>query len=208
VITLYTQTTPNGRKPIILMEEIGADYDLRFVDFSALEQKSPVFLKLNPNGKIPVLLDPEGPGGGEHVVFESAAILIYLADKFASPLWPSDPVARSICLQWLMFQMASVGPMLGQAGYFVRSAPEPMPHAIERFQSEVGRIFGVLETRLTEAAFLSDDYSIADIATYPWVAMGSGFADIDLEPYPSLRRWIDAVASRPAVERGMTISKA
>jgi GSH-dependent disulfide-bond oxidoreductase len=205
MITLYTQTTPNGRKPLILLEELGAEYDLKLVDFSASEQKSPAFLKLNPNGKIPVLVDPDGPGGGEHVVFESAAILIYLADKFASPLWPSNPVARSVCLQWLMFQMASVGPMLGQAGYFVRSAPEPMPHAIERFQSEVGRIFGVLETRLTEAAFLSDDYSIADIATYPWVAMGSGFADIDLEPYPALRRWIDAIGTRPAVSRAMAI---
>jgi GSH-dependent disulfide-bond oxidoreductase len=205
MITLYTQTTPNGRKPMILMEELGAKYDLRFVDFATSEQKSPAFLKLNPNGKIPVLVDPDGPTGSEHVVFESAAILIYLAEKFASPLWPSDPVARSVCLQWLMFQMASVGPMMGQAGYFLRSAPEPQPHAVERFQSEVRRIFGVLETRLATTEYLAGDYSIADIATYPWVFAGSPFVGLELDPYPAIQRWVERINVRPAVARAMSI---
>jgi GSH-dependent disulfide-bond oxidoreductase len=205
MITLYTQTTPNGRKPLILMEELALPYQRHMVDFGAQEQKSPDFLKLNPNGKIPVLVDSEGPGGDEHVVFESAAILIYLADKFASPLWPSHPVARSVCLQWLMFQMASVGPMMGQAGYFLRSAPEPQPHAIDRFQSEVRRIFGVIETRLTDVEFLAGDYSIADIATYPWIVASSPFVGIELDTYPAMQRWVETISARPAVTRTMAI---
>lgn len=205
MITLYTQTTPNGRKPLILMEEMGADYHCHFVDLAMGEQKSPAFLKLNPNGKIPVLVDDAGPSGSEHVVFESGAILIYLAERFGSPLWPDDAARRSIVLQWLMFQMAAVGPMFGQAGYFNRSAPEPQPLALARFQAEAIRLLGVLERRLGEKAYLGVDYSIADIATYPWIAVGSGFAGIDLSPFPNVRRWLDAIAARPAVVRAMAL---
>lgn len=204
MITLYTQTTPNGRKPMILMEELGAAYDRRFVDLAKAEQKSPEFLKLNPNGKIPVLIDEDGPESGRHVIFESGAILIYLADKFASPLWPSAPAARSEVLQWLMFQMASVGPMIGQLGHF-RNASEPQPYAASRFQEEGNRILGVLEMRLADAQYLGGGYSIADIATYPWVIGGVNFIGLDLAPFPHLTRWLDAVGTRPAVIRAMTV---
>ncbi len=204
MITLYTQTTPNGRKPMILMEEIGADYHRHMVDFGMQEQKSPEFLKLNPNGKIPVLVDDEGPQGNRHVAIESGAILIYLAEKFASPLWPSDAAARSTCLQWLMFQMASVGPMIGQLGHF-RTAEEPQPYGVQRFHDEVSRLLGVLEMRLAEADYLGGAYSIADIATYPWIIGGVAFVGLDLAPYPNVSRWMDAVGARPAVIRAMAI---
>lgn len=204
MITLHTQTTPNGRKPMILMEEIGVEYHRHMVDFGMNEQKSPEFLALNPNGKIPVLVDEEGPDGKRHVVIESGAILVYLAEKFASPLWPSDPSARSMCLQWIMFQMASVGPMIGQLGHF-RTAAEPQPYAVGRFQDEVGRILGVLNMRLADADYLAGSYSIADIATYPWIVGGVSFVGLDLSPFSHVSRWMDAVGARPAVVRAMAI---
>ena len=206
MITLYTQTTPNGRKPLILFEELHQPYTRHMVSFADQEQKSEAFLKLNPNGKIPVLVDQDGPDGARHVVFESGAILIYLAEKFGSELWPADPVMRSICLQWIMFQMASVGPMIGQAGHFMRAAPEPQPYAAQRFQEEVARIMGVLDTRLAEADYLVGAYSLADIATYPWVIGGIDFVGIDLTPHTNVSRWLNTVASRPAVERAMAIA--
>jgi len=206
MITLYTQTTPNGRKPLILFEELHQPYTRHMVSFADQEQKSEAFLKLNLNGKIPVLVDQDGPDGARHVVFESGAILIYLAEKFGSELWPADPVMRSICLQWIMFQMASVGPMIGQAGHFMRAAPEPQPYAAHRFQEEVTRIMGVLDTRLAEADYLAGAYSLADIATYPWVIGGIDFVGIDLTPHTNVSRWLDRVGSRPAVERAMAIA--
>jgi GSH-dependent disulfide-bond oxidoreductase len=206
MITLYTQTTPNGRKPMILMEEIAQPYTRYMVNFGDQEQKSADFMKLNPNGKIPVMVDEAGPNGDRHVVFESGAILIYLAEKFGSALWPADPVARSICLQWIMFQMASVGPMIGQAGHFMRAAPEPQAYAAHRFQDEVARIVGVLDMRLAEAEYLAGDYSIADIATYPWIIGGIDFVGIDLTPHTHVSRWIEAIAARPAVAAAMAIA--
>jgi GSH-dependent disulfide-bond oxidoreductase len=172
MITLYTQTTPNGRKPMILLEELSQPYTRYMVNFGEQEQKSHDFLALNPNGKIPVLVDEAGSGGDRHVVFESGAILIYLAEKYGSELWPVDPAARSTCLQWIMFQMASVGPMIGQAGHFMRAAPEPQAYAAHRFQDEVIRIMGVLDMRLAEVEYLAGTYSLADIATYPWIIGG------------------------------------
>jgi GSH-dependent disulfide-bond oxidoreductase len=205
MITLYTQTTPNGRKPLILLAEIDQPYDLKWVNFGAQEQKSPAFLALNPNGKIPVLVDSDGAGGSEHLVFESGAILIYLAQKFASPLWPASEAARSICLQWLMFQMASVGPMIGQMGHFKRAAPQPQDYATARFGEEVTRILGVLETRLVQADYLAGDYSIADIATYPWIIGGRDMLGLDLAPFPALAAWIDRIGTREAVKAAMAI---
>lgn len=189
---------------MILMEELGAEFDLRFVDFSASEQKSTAFLKLNPNGKIPVLVDPDGPTDGGHVVFESGAILIYLAEKFGSELWPSAPAARSTVLQWLMFQMASIGPMIGQLGHF-RNAAEPQPFAVQRFHDEVNRILGVLDMRLVDADYLGGAYSIADISTYPWIIGGVNFVGLDLTLYPNVARWLDAVGTRDAVVRAMAV---
>jgi GSH-dependent disulfide-bond oxidoreductase len=206
VITLYTQTTPNGRKPIILLEELAQPYTRHMVNFGDQEQKSPDFLKLNPNGKIPVVVDEAGPKGERHVVFESGAILIYLAEKFGSALWPADPVSRSTCLQWIMFQMASVGPMIGQAGHFMRAAPEPQAYAAHRFQVEVTRIMGVLDMRLAEADYLAGDYSIADIATYPWIIGGVDFVGLDLTPHIHINRWLQAISARPAVTSAMAIT--
>ncbi|MGL5839127.1 MAG: glutathione S-transferase family protein [Sphingorhabdus sp.] len=206
MITLYTQTTPNGRKPMVLMEELAQPYTRYMVNFGDQEQKSADFLALNPNGKIPVLVDDEGPDGKRHVVFESGAILIYLAEKFGSKLWPADPVSRSNCLQWLMFQMASVGPMIGQAGYFMRAAPEPQAYAADRFKAEVSRIMGVLNTRLAEPEYLAGTYTIADIATYPWIVGGIEFVGIDLAPHPNVSRWLQAMGARPAVTSAMAIT--
>ncbi len=205
MITLYTQTTPNGRKPMILLEELAQPYARYMVNFGDQEQKSANFLKLNPNGKIPVLVDEAGPKGESHVVFESGAILIYLAEKFGSELWPTDPIARSTCLQWVMFQMASVGPMIGQAGHFMR-APEPQAYAAQRFQDEVARIVGVLDMRLAKADYLAGNYSIADIATYPWIIGGVDFVGLDLAPHVHVSRWVQAVSQRPAITNAMAIT--
>jgi GSH-dependent disulfide-bond oxidoreductase len=204
MITLYTQTTPNGRKPLILLEELTAPYHRHMVDFGVQEQKLPAFLALNPNGKIPVLVDEAGPTGARHVVFESGAILIYLAEKYASELWPTDAAERSTVLQWLMFQMASIGPMIGQLGHF-RNSPEPQPFAVQRFQNEVNRILGVLDTRLVDAEYLGGAYSIADISTYPWIMGGVSFVGLDLTLFPNVARWLDAVGTRAAVVRAMAI---
>jgi GSH-dependent disulfide-bond oxidoreductase len=204
MITLYTQTTPNGRKPLILLEELTAPYHRHMVDFGAQEQKLPAFLALNPNGKIPVLVDEAGPTGARHVVFESGAILIYLAEKYASELWPTDAAERSTVLQWLMLQMASIGPMIGQLGHF-RNSPEPQPFAVQRFQNEVNRILGVLDTRLVDAEYLGGAYSIADISTYPWIMGGVSFVGLDLTLFPNVARWLDAVGTRAAVVRAMAI---
>lgn len=205
MLTLYTQTTPNGRKPLILLEEAGIECDVRFVDLSAGEQKSEAFLSLNPNGKIPVLVDDAGAGGTRHVVTESGAILVYLAELVDSPLWPSEPRSRSITLQWLMFQMATVGPMMGQAGYFLHRVPEPQPLATSRFVDEVNRILSVLDTRLTASRYLAGDYSLADIATYPWVAFAKPYLGLDISSLAGLQRWLGEVAARPAVARAMAI---
>jgi GST-like protein len=203
VIELYTWATPNGRKASIMLEECALSYAVRPVNIGKNEQFAPAFLRINPNSKIPAIVDGEGPGGQPMTVFESGAILIYLAEKCAK-LLPADARGRSLALQWLMFQMGGVGPIFGQAHHFLRFAPERVPYAIERFGKETRRLYGVLDARLGEAAYLAGDYSIADIATFPWVARHEWHL-VDLKDFANVKRWFDAIAARPAVQRGMAV---
>ena len=204
MITLYTWGTPNGRKVSIALEETGLPYTVVPIDITRDEQFSETFLALNPNNKIPVIVDPDGPDGKPITVIESGAILLYLAGK-SGKLLPSDLRARFEVIQWLMFQMGSVGPMLGQAHHFLRFAPELIPYAIERYSKEAARIYAVLNTRLSDRDWLGGrEYSIADIATYPWIARHD-WQSIDLKRYPALKRWFDAMGARPAVQQGMEI---
>jgi len=206
MIDLYTWPTPNGRKVSIMLEELGLQYRAITIDLSNGAQLTPEYLRLNPNGKIPTIVDDDGPGGGELAVFESGAILIYLAEKTASPLWPSDAVSRLLTLEWLMFQMSGLGPMLGQAHYFRRFAEERVPYAIERYEKEAARLYGVLDRRLGAAEYLAGDYSIADIASFPWIARHE-WQGITLSDYANVARWFAAIAARPAVQRGMKVPK-
>ncbi|AWI77254.1 glutathione S-transferase [Parazoarcus communis] len=204
MITLHTWATPNGRKVSIALEELGLDYETRAIDITRKDQFAPDFAALNPNNKIPVLVDSEGPDGHPFTVIESGAILIYLAEK-CGRLLPTDARERSEALQWLMFQMGSVGPMLGQIHHFLRFAPDVIPYAIDRYSREGARIYGVLNTRLKGRDWLAGStYSIADIATYPWIARHE-WQGIDLARFPEVQRWSQAMAARPAVQRGMEI---
>jgi GSH-dependent disulfide-bond oxidoreductase len=203
MIELYTWTTPNGRKVSIMLEETGLPYTVHAIDISKGEQFRPEFVAINPNSKIPAIIDSDGPGGAPLAIFESGAILIYLAEK-TGKLLPRDPVARIAALQWLMFQMGGVGPMFGQAHHFLRAAPEPVPYGIERYTKETRRLYGVLERRLGEAEYLAGDYSIADIATFPWVARHE-WHKVELAEFPHVARWYAAIAARPAVARGMRV---
>lgn len=199
MIHLYTYTTPNGRKPAILLEEIGLPYTLHRVDLGKGEQFSSEFVALNPNSKIPAIKD-EDTGV---TIFESGAILIYLAEK-TGKLLPTDVAGRAQVMAWLMFQMASVGPMFGQLGHFRRSAPEPIDYAVNRYEQETLRLLSVLESRLQDSDFIAEDYSIADIATFPWVAAHE-YLGVNLDTYPHLRAWLERVGQRPAVQKGMSI---
>ena len=206
MITLYTWTTPNGRKVSIALEELGLPYEVRPVDITRNDQFAPTFLALTPNNRIPVIVDSDGPDGAPITIIESGAILLYLAEK-TGRLLPTDARTRSEAIQWLMFQMGSVGPMLGQAHHFLRYAPETVPYAIERYSKEAERIYGVLNTRLGGREWLAGaEYSIADIATFPWIARHE-WQRIDLARFPEVRRWYDAMATRPAVARGMEVGK-
>jgi len=205
MIDLYTWATPNGRKISILLEEVALPYEVIKVDISNGEQFTPEFLAINPNGKIPAIVDHDGPGGTRLAIFESGAVLIYLAEK-TGKLLPSEPVARLTAIEWLMFQMSALGPMLGQAHHFRRFAPERIPYAIERFETEAARLYAVLDRRLVAAEYLAGDYSIADIACYPWVARCE-WQGITLDDFPNVRRWFTAISNRPAVQRGMQVPK-
>jgi len=206
MIDLYTWATPNGHKASIMLEELALDYRVHPIDIGNDEQFAPDYVAINPNAKIPTIVDEDGPGGGPFAVFESGAILIYLADKAGRLLSP-EPRRRSQAIQWLMFQVGGVGPMLGQAQHFRRFAPHPVPYAIERYSSEAARLYGVLDRRLGEADFLADDgYSIADIATYPWVVRHE-WQGISLADLPNVRRWFETVGQRPAVQRGMQVPR-
>ena len=197
MIDLYTAPTPNGWKVSIMLEETGLPYELKPVNLGKLEQKQDWFLKINPNGRIPAIVDRDA---GDFAVFESGAILVYLAEK-TGRLLPSDPKGRSLAMQWLMFQMGGVGPMQGQANVFFRYAPEKIPFAIERYHKECRRLYEVLDGRLGESAYLAGDYSIADIATWPWVRIHE-WAGVSIDGLANLKRWLDAVAARPAVQKG------
>lgn len=197
---LYTSATPNGYKISIALEELALPYAVHPINLIGGEQKQPAFLAMNPNGRIPVLVDRDA---GDFVVFESGAILLYLAEK-TGKLMPSDPRGRSVVLQWLMFQMSGVGPMMGQANVFYRYFPEKLEPAIKRYQNESRRLFEVLERRLGEVPWLAGDYSIADIATWPWVRIHE-WSGVSIDGLPQLHRWMAAMADRPACQRGVKV---
>ena len=204
MIDVWTWPTPNGHKVHIALEELGLPYKVIPVNIGTGAQFAPEFLAITPNHRIPAIVDPDGPGGRTMTLFESGAILIYLAEK-TGRLMPTEPMARLVCLQWLMFQMGGVGPMFGQYNHFAAYAPEKLPYAIERYTNEVQRLHRVLEKRLSEAEYLAGpDYGIADIATFPWVR-NPGRRGIELSDYPAVQRWHDAIAARPAVVRGVEV---
>ena len=203
MIDLYTWSTPNGRKISVMLEECGLAYRVFPVNIGKGEQFRPEFLAINPNNRIPAIVDPEGPDGKPLNLFESGAILVYLSGKTGQFL-PQTVRGRYIALQWLMFQMGNVGPIFGQAHHFIRNAKEQVPYGIKRYGDETRRLYGVLETRLQEAAFLADEYSIADIATFPWVARHE-WHKVELNDFPAVKRWYEKIAARPAVVRGMAV---
>ncbi len=206
MIDLYTWTTPNGHKLHIMLEETGLDYRAHAVDIGAGDQFKPDFLRISPNNKIPAMIDQDGPGGEPLAMFESGAMLVYLAEK-TGQFMPRDTRARMGVLQWLMFQMASVGPMLGQAHHFFKYAPEKIDYARERYSNEANRLYGVMDRRLGESAYLAgDDYSIADIATFPWLRSPAN-QGVEMDDFPNVKRWFDAIHARPAVQRGLEVLK-
>ena len=204
MIEVYSWATPNGHKVHIMLEECGLEYRAIPVNIGAGEQFAPDFLAISPNNKIPAIVDPDGPDGQPISLFESGAILLYLAAKTGRFL-PTDLRARYRVLEWLMFQMGSVGPMLGQTHHFRLYAPEKIPYAIARYSNEARRIYGVLDKRLDGRDWVaSDDYSIADIAIFPWLRSWQN-QGIDWADFPHLKRWFDRVAARPAVQRGVEV---
>ena len=203
MIELYTWSTPNGRKASIMLEELGLAYTAHAINIGKGDQFKPEFIAINPNSKIPAIVDPEGPDGKPISLFESGAILIYLAEK-SGRLMPVAPRRRYLALQWLMFQMGGVGPIFGQVHHFLRAAKEPVPYAIERYTKETRRLYGVLDGRLEDREYLADEYSIADIATYPWVARYE-WHKTQLEDFPHVKRWFDRISARPAVQKGMAV---
>jgi GSH-dependent disulfide-bond oxidoreductase len=200
MIELFTAATPNGWKASITLEELALPYKVRRIDFEKREQKEPWYLKINPNGRIPTIVDHDNGG---FAVFESGALMIYLAEK-AGKLLPADVKGRSLVIQWLMFQMGGIGRMMGQANVFYRYAPERIPYAIERYQREVRRLFEVLDGRLSDNEYLAGDYSLADIANWSWVR-GYKWSGVTLDGLEHLSRWLEAIGKRPAVKRGVDV---
>jgi GST-like protein len=200
MIDLYTAATPNGWKASIALEELELPYETHRIDLQAGEQKQPAFLAINPNGRIPAIVDRDE---GDFAVFESGAILVYLAEK-ANRLLPTDVKGRSRVMQWLMFQMGGVGPMMGQANVFFRYATERIPYAIDRYQRETRRLFEVLDGQLASHEFLAGDYSIADIANWSWVSTHE-WSGVTLDGLPHVARWLTTVGERPAVQRGRAV---
>ena len=200
MIDLYTSATPNGWKISVALEELGLRYQVHAIDLSKAEQKTEAYLLLNPNGRIPTIVDRDND---DFAVFESGAILMYLAEK-TGRLMPTDARGRSRVVQWLMFQMGGVGPMMGQANVFFRYFPEKIQPAIDRYQNESRRLFEVLDQRLGESEWLADDYSIADIANWCWVRTHR-WSGVSIDGLPHLRRWLDAMKARPACRRGIDV---
>jgi GSH-dependent disulfide-bond oxidoreductase len=200
MIELYTAPTPNGWKVSIALEELGLPYTAHLIDILKGVQKEPWFLVINPNGRIPAIVDRDAD---DFAIFESGAILIYLAEK-TGRLMPRDAKGRSLVLQWLMFQMGGVGPMMGQANVFFRYFPEKIAPAIERYQNEVKRLLGVLDGRLKDHEYLAGDYSIADIANWSWVRTHN-WSGVAIGDFPHLKRWLDTIAMRPAAQKGITV---
>jgi GST-like protein len=200
VIDLYTWSTPNGYKVSIALEELDLPYSVHPIELGKHEQKTPQYLALNPNGRIPTIVDRDA---GDFVVFESGAILIYLAEK-TGKLLPADAKGRSRVIQWVMFQMGNIGPMMGQANVFFRYFPEKVQSVIDRYQKESRRLLEVLDTQLGREAWLAGDYSIADIATWPWARVHE-WAGVPVDGLPNLARWMAAMAARPACVRGIQV---
>ncbi len=209
MIELYTWGTPNGRKVSVMLEECKLPYRAHKIDITQGEQFAPAYLAINPNGKIPSIVDPDGPDEGTKKrpisLMESGAILVYLAGKTGRFL-PASVRGKYEALQWLMFQMGGVGPMFGQTHHFLRYAPERVDYAITRYSRETARLYGVMNTHLAQHEYLADEYSIADMATFPWVARHE-WHDVALATYPNVLRWFKAIANRPAVQRGMAVPK-
>jgi GST-like protein len=203
MIDLYTWTTPNGFKASIAIEELELEYRVHAVDLGAGDQRRPEYLALNPNGKIPTIVDHDGPGEGPFTVFESGAILWYLAEK-TGRLLPSSPRRRIETLQWLMWQVGGVGPMFGQALHFHHSAPERIDYAVERYARESERLVGVLEGRLADRDYLVGEYTVADISAFTWLRAAERIG-VDLDAFPAVARWFDRLAARPAVVRGLAV---
>jgi GST-like protein len=200
VIDLYTAATPNGHKVSIALEELALPYAVHALELGRLEQRRPEFLRISPNGRIPAIVDRDED---DFAVFESGAILVYLAEK-TGRLMPSDPKGRSRVMQWLMFQMGGIGPMMGQANVFYRYLPEKIQPAIDRYQGEVRRLFGVLDERLAGHEYLAGDYSIADIANWAWVRTHK-WSGVGLDGLSHLQRWVESLAARPACQRGIDV---
>ncbi len=204
-VELYYWPTPNGHKISIMLEELRVPYSVKYVDIGKGEQFEPSFLKISPNNRMPAIIDPEGPGGKPISVFESGAILQYLGRKFGR-FYPADERRRTEVDQWLFWQMGGLGPMAGQAHHFRQYAPEKVPYAIDRYTKEVNRLYGVLNERLADREYLAGDYSIADIASFPWTRSYEKQGQ-DLNDFPNMKRWFEAVAARPAVQRGLEVGK-
>jgi len=206
MITLYTANTPNGVKVTIAMEEIGAPYVLNILNLGAKDQKKPEFLKINPNGRIPAMVDDDGPDGQSVSVFESGAVLLYLAEKFGK-LLPADPAARIEAIAWTYFQTGGIGPMMGQAGYFKRNAPE-FPPGYARYLAESERLVGVLESALQSRDYLvGNDITIADIMNFGWIDRGPDYMGLDLGKYPAVTDWHQRMSERPGVQKGLAVLK-
>ena len=204
MIDVYSWATPNGHKIHIMLEETGLEYKVHAVDIGAGDQFAPAFLAISPNNKIPAIIDNAGPEGKPLSLFESGAILIYLAEKTGKFL-PADPVGRYTTLQWLMFQMGSIGPMLGQTHHFRNYAPQQIDYAVNRYTNEARRLYGVMDKQLGVTQYLAgNDYTIADIATFPWTRSWQN-QGIVLDEFPNVKRWFDAIAARPAVQRGVEV---
>ena len=204
MIQLYTWATPNGRKVSIMLEEVELPYEVHPINIAKGDQLKPEYLAINPNNKIPAIIDSDGPDGKPLKLFESGAILMYLAEKTGKFL-PQEMAKRYEVIQWLMFQMGGVGPMFGQANYFFR-LEEKVSFAIERYYKEAIRLYKVLEQTLGQRDYLAGEYSIADMATYPWVGRHDGH-NVKLEEFPNVKRWFDTISQRPAVKRGMAVPK-
>ena len=205
-IELHYWPTPNGWKISIMLEECGLPYTVHSVNIGRGEQFAPAFLAISPNNKMPAIVDPAGPGGEPISIFESGAILQYLGRK-TGMFYPADERARTEVEQWLFWQMAGLGPMAGQAHHFRIYAPEKVPYAIDRYTNEVNRLYGVLDRRLAEREFVAGAYSIADMATYPWAKLWERQGQ-DIAPFANLRRWLETIAARPAVRRGLAVNAA
>lgn len=206
MIDAYVYTTPNGYKVLSGLEELGLSYELHWVDITKGEQMSPEYLAINPNNKIPAIVDRDAPGGAPITVFESGAVLVYLAEK-AGKLLPQSGAARYETLAWVFFNAGGPGPTIGQLGYFTKFAPEKVPVAIDRYTKEADRLLQVLDRRLGQVPYLAGEFSIADLMNFTWPRAMKTFLRMDLSGYPHLSRWLDELEARPAIQRALALAK-